>query len=77
MAPAQKKGTASKRKPIVFTLSAKQKKELKGKGLLRNNAAAWARVRYVNGRLYVTRHLGTGKLVVKAGKFVASNAAFA
>ena len=55
---------------IVFVLTAKQKKELKKNKLLRNRAGVYVRVKYSNGKLYVTHHK-------KGGRFVASNAAFA
>ncbi len=70
MARAKRKRAAPKSKPIVFVLTPRQKKKLQSQGLLRNGAAAWVRARYRSGRLVVSRHR-------KAGKFVASNAAFA
>jgi hypothetical protein len=75
--PPKKRKTAGT-KPIVFIITPKHKAQLQAKGLLTNRRATWARVRYVNGRLLITRHLARGKqLVAKKGQFVASNSAFA
>jgi hypothetical protein len=62
-----------KNKAIVFVLTPKQKKALQGQGLLRNQASAWLRVRYRNGKVVVSRHTQKRRPV----NFVASNAAFA
>ena len=73
-----KKRKAPGTKPIVFIITPKQKAQLQARGLLTNRRANWARVRYVNGRLILTRHLASGKqLVTRKGQFVASNSAFA
>ena len=73
MPPAAKKKKKRKTKAIVFVLTPKQKKALQEQGLLRNNASAWLRARYRNGRVVISRHSQKRR---PAG-FVASNAAFA
>jgi hypothetical protein len=58
-----------KPKPITFTLTPAQMRDLKKRGLL-NKKSGTVMVRYRAGKLHVIRHK-------KGGSFVSSNAAFA
>ena len=73
--PPQKRKAA--RKPIVLTLTAKQRADLQARGLLKKGRSNWARVTYRNGKVILSRHLVRGQKLGSRAQFVSSNSAFA